>query len=164
MAVRYRIDSCKLLNDITVGDDSTIYVSECDTKVTYAIKNGKCEKFYDGDSASYPNGLLYREGELIVASNGNYSLNAIDVKTKKVRLVAQMEKGTIDGIRPYGNNLLVTIFEGSLYKVTNSGKETELLNTRASNTNLADFDFIQDKKMIIIPGLWNNKVAAYLLE
>lgn len=164
MDVRYRIDSCKFLNDITINNDSTIYISESNTQIIYALKNGKCEIWLNENSVAKTNGLLYRDGELIVASNGNNALKAIDVTTKTIRQVAQMDEGILDGIRPYGNDLLVTHFEGSLYRISNSGEITELLNTRDSKTNLADFDYIPEKKMLIIPGLWNNKVAAYLLE
>jgi hypothetical protein len=33
-----------------------------------------------------------------------------------------------------------------------------------NETNLADFEFIEERGMLIIPGLWNNKVTAYMLK
>jgi hypothetical protein len=161
---RVFIDSCRFINDVSVGTDSTIYVSECNTKVTYAIKNGKSEKWIDSDFASFPNGILFDKGNLIVAANGDSALKAVNVNTKEITLIAQMEKGIIDGIKTIDDDYLVSFYEGNIFRVTKNGKITELLNTRAEGINLADFEYIESKRLLIAPSLKSNKLVAYKFE
>lgn len=161
---RFFIDSCKVINDVTVGPDSTIYLSECDTKVTYTIKNGKSTKWYKGDEASYPNGILYHKGKLLVDANGDSTLAAIDIATKIVSKIAQLPKGIIDGVKTIGDDYLVSFFEGNLFRITSDGRVTELMNTRAEGINIADFEYVESKRLLLVPALNSNKVIAYRLE
>ena len=88
----------------------------------------------------------------------------IDLKSGDISLMAQLRKGTIDGIRPFGNDYLISFFEGELFRVTKTGKVTEILNTRGQNSNIADFEYVESTKLLIVPALWNNKIVAYRLE
>lgn len=158
---RLFINNCRIINDVAIGPDSTIYVSECDTKITYAIKNGKSTVFLNNDAAPYPNGLLFDNGKLLIASNGDSTLKAADPETGKVEILGQFPKGIIDGIQARESNYLVSFFEGRLFEVTPAGEVTEVLNTQTEKVNLADVVFIENKGILIAPSLDSNRLVAY---
>lgn len=158
---RYRIYSCCFLNDITVDDDTNIYVSVSDTNLIYRIKNGKVEKWMESEKISRPNGILHHNGKMLVACNDDNSFKAIDMETLKISKIANLGPGTLDGIKPCGKDYLVSHFPGNLYRVSLDGKVEELINTREDKINLADFEYIQGKGLIVVPALWNNKLVGY---
>jgi hypothetical protein len=47
--------------------------------------------------------------------------------------------------------------------VSSSGKTTELLNTTAPQTFCADFEYIEDLQLLVIPTLYDNRLIAYKL-
>ncbi len=158
---KYYIKTINFLNDISVGPDTSIYVSESDTDVIYRIKNGKAEKWLVDKKISETNGILVDGNKLIVGVNSDSSIKAVDLSTKEITEIAHLGPGIIDGIKKCGDNYLVSHFEGNLYSITPNGNITELINTRNEKTNIADFEYIKDKGLIIIPALWNNKLIGY---
>jgi hypothetical protein len=56
---------------------------------------------------------------------------------------------------------LVSHFEGNLYLISPDGEVEELMNTRNEKSFIADFEYIENKEMLIVPSLWNNKLTAY---
>ena len=161
---RIFIDSCRIINDVAVGNDSSIYVSECDTKITYIIKNKESRIFLNDDAAPYPNGLLFDKNRLLVCSNGDSTLKAVNINTGETIVIGQLKKGIIDGIQTMGNNYLVSFFEGNLFLITPFGEVVEILNTRDENINIADFVFIEEKGLLIAPALDSNKLVAFKLK
>jgi hypothetical protein len=158
------IKTANFLNDITVDNKGRIYVSESDTNVIYRIQNNQVETWMDSEAISRPNGVLYDNGKLIVGVNSDNCLKAVTIDTKEVTNIAHLGPGIIDGVKKCGKDYLVTLFMGNLLLVTPSGQVTELLNTREKNINLADFEYIEDKQLVVIPALWNNKLMGYQLK
>jgi len=152
------------INDITVAPDTSIYVSVADKDIIYRIKNGKAEEWLNSKEISRPNGVLYDEGKLIVGVNGDSRLKAVNISDKRVTDIAQLGPGIIDGIQKCGKGWLVSHFEGNLYFISPTGEVKELLNTRDKKINIADFQYIPGKNLIIIPDLWQNKLICYLYK
>ena len=164
IAKKIRIHFDGFLNDVTVGDDSTIYVSESSTQTIYSIKDKEITTWYSGGDITKPNGILFSNGQLFINVNGDSTIKSIDVKTKAVSKVAQMKKGIIDGIKNIEDDLLISFLEGNLYRVTMDGKITEILNTRRKEIDMADIEYIESKKIVIIPAIWQHKVVAFKLK
>ena len=71
----------------------------------------------------------------------------------------------MDGLKPDGKgNYLFSDYNGRLFRASKNGEITELLDTTTPQTTLADFEYIIDKKMLIIPTLWDNKIISYTLK
>ena len=77
---RVKIDGAKFLNDVAVGADGTVYVSDMMASRIYAIKDGKATVFAEGEQLEYPNGLFVEGERLIVGGWG--SKPAADFTTK----------------------------------------------------------------------------------
>ena len=160
---KVRINTQRFINDIAVDPTGTVYVSESDTDNIYSINGGVVTIWYAGNAISRTNGILFDSGKLIVGVNADSTLKAIDVKTKTMTTLAQLKKGIIDGIKPIGDDYLVSFFEGNLFRVTKNGNVTELLNSRGLH-NIADFEYIESKNLLVVPALWQHKIIGYKLE
>jgi len=158
---RYFIKTSRFINDISIDDSSNIYVSESDTDIIYKIRNNNVEKWLESENISKPNGILVDGNKLIVGVNSDSTIKSVDLITKEIKLIAQLKPGIIDGIKKIGKNYLVSHFEGNLYFVSTEGLVKELISTRDERINIADFEYCEEKELLYIPALWNNKLICY---
>ena len=108
-----------------------------------------------------PNGILFDHGKLIVGVNGDNCLKAINISNKKIEEIAHLGPGIIDGVKKCSVGYLVSHLEGNLYLIDNSGQVTEILNTQDQKISIADFEYIREKGLIIVPDLRSNRLIAY---
>jgi len=167
---KLKIDGAQFLNDVAIGDDGTVYVSDMMTSKIYAVKDGKAMVFAEGDSMEYPNGLLVEGGRLIVGGWGkpeaDFStkvpghLFALDLTTKAKTLITPMPFGNIDGIESDGRGgYIVTDFPKGLVMHVMSDGQSHMLRQHMAGT--ADLAFVPVSNIAIIPHMMENKIAAY---
>ena len=71
----------------------------------------------------------------------------------------------IDGIKLDKNgNLLVADFNGRIFRITPEGEKTEILNRTAVKQYTADFEYIKEKNLMVVPSLWDNRLTLYEFE
>jgi hypothetical protein len=69
--------------------------------------------------------------------------------------------GILDGIRvDQDGNLLVSRWGGELFRVQPDGSVTEILNGEAQGWNIADFEYLPDEGLLLIPTFFENRVRA----
>lgn len=161
---KFYIKTPDFINDVSVGKDSSIYVSVSNSDLIYRIKNRVVEEWLNSKEISRPNGILCDNDKLIVGANYDSTLRVVDIATKSIKKLAQLKKGVIDGIQKYSNGYLVSHFEGNLFFISNEGDVKELINSRAEKINIADFEYIESKKIVIAPSLRTNKLVAFQLK
>jgi sugar lactone lactonase YvrE len=157
----YYIKTTGFLNDITSDPEGNIYITVSDTNVLYRISKNRVEKWIVDNRINHSNGILYHNGKLLIAVIGDGSLKQIDPETKVITKLADLGKGTLDGIKTCEADYLVTIFEGRLLRISPQGNVKEILNTQGEGIFQADFEYIPSKELLIIPALWNNKLLFY---
>jgi DNA-binding beta-propeller fold protein YncE len=158
---RYRINGPGFINDIAVNDTGDIYVTVSDKEMIYRIHNGAVEKWLESPELAGINGIIVDDDRLIVGITGDSCLKSVTLNDKKIGIIARFPSGTLDGVKKYGKGYLVSHFEGNIYHVGNDGKVTELLNTREQKYYCADFEFIEEQGLFVIPALRNNSLVAY---
>jgi sugar lactone lactonase YvrE len=170
IATKMKIDGAQFLNDVAVGEDGAVYVSDMATSKIYEVKDGNVTVFAEGDSIEYPNGLLVDGPRLIVGGWGKPEpdfttkvpgrLFALDLKTKAKTLITPMPFGNIDGIESDGRGgYIVTDFpKGLVMHVTSDGQSKMLAQHMAGTADLA---FIPVGNIAIIPHMMENKIVAY---
>ena len=78
--------------------------------------------------------------------------------------VLSLGAGIIDGIRVDGEgNLLVSHWEGQLYRISPEGEVTELLDALPQRWNTADFEYLPDRGVLLFPTFLDNRVRAVRL-
>src|SRR5262245_17751664 len=105
-----KVKDAKFLNDVAVGTDGTVYVSDLMGNKIYTLNAGKVSVFAEGEDLEYPNGLLV-EGESLVVGGWGKAKSAtdfttevpgrlfkLDLKTKKKTLITPDPALNIDGL------------------------------------------------------------------
>jgi sugar lactone lactonase YvrE len=171
---RHSAKGAIFLNDVAVGDDGTVYVSDTPMNAIWRLKDGTFEPWFANDALNGPNALIVQGGKLIVASFGKLpsegqpqelgGLIAVDIEKQSLSKLGESEKiGNLDGLQAFQPGVyLVTDWDaGGLYRVPSKGKVERLIKLGKGS---ADFIYFADKKLAIIPIMLNNALVAYSLE
>ena len=162
IANRYPAPGSIFLNDVAVDKSGNIYVSDSAKHVIYKFSDGQFEEWLEGDEIKNPNGLHIQGGQLLVGNNGDHSLKSFDLLDKKIRFIVNLGPGIIDGISTdQDGDFIVSQWEGKLFRITSEGQITKLLDMTAPKVYTADFTYISEKNLIIIPTFFGNRVIAY---
>ncbi|MBD2757675.1 SMP-30/gluconolactonase/LRE family protein [Spirosoma validum] len=153
------------LNDVTVAKDGTVYVSDSRFDKIYQLKDGKWEVLMEGEQLNKPNGVLsVGKDKLMIGSTKIGALREVDLKTKAMKTLADGMANT-DGIVPQGKgNYFVSDWNGQIFHISANGTKEQLLDTRGEKINSADIEYIEKKKLLIVPTFFKNKLVAYRVE
>ncbi len=161
---RYPITDAGFLNDLIVDSEGRIYISDSRAGVIYRVSDGALEAWLSGPEIDRPNGLFIHENSLIVGNTGDCILKSADLDTRVVSDIACLGAGVIDGIRVDNEgNYLVSLWKGQTYLVSPSGEVLEILNLSSEGLNIADFEFVREQNLLVIPTFMGNRIVAYRL-
>jgi sugar lactone lactonase YvrE len=166
---RYPIPNCEFPNDLTIDDNGNVYITDTSPSNRpgsriYKFKEGQFEVWEDGEEVDWSNGIFHHEGKLLLGNSGDGCLKEIDIQTKTIRRITCLGAGVIDGIRVDNQgNYLVSHWEGQIYKISPSGKIIEIADS-IGKYNSADFEYIKEKNLLIVPTFVDNRVIAFKLE
>ena len=149
-----------MLNDITVDSDGMVYVSDSDNKKIYRIKDGKASVWLENDLFQKPNGLLAHQNKMYMVDMGKGIFYEIDKKTKALRKIADGLEGG-DGIAPYGDDFIISNWNGEIYFVGANGETKKLVDTKADKLNAADLVYLPEQNLLVVPTFYGNKAVAY---
>jgi hypothetical protein len=149
-----------MLNDVTVDADGTVYISDSIKKRVYRIRNNQLEIWLESDTFKKPNGLLAHKGKFYMMDMDAGIFYAVDKKSKALQQIAEGLTGG-DGIIPYGNDFIISNWNGEIHHVTAKGKVTMLLDTKAEKINAADMAYLPDQRLLLVPTFFANTVVAY---
>ena len=172
---RVKIDGAIFLNDVAVGADGTVYVSDMLASRIYAIKDGKSTVFAEGEQLEHPNGLFAEGERLVVGGWGSKpaadfstevpgNLYSLDLKTKQKTLITKKPIGNIDGVEQEarGGYLVTDYLKGTLIQVSPTGESRVV---RTFKPGLADHTFLYAQGDILIaPHMNENTVGAYEID
>ncbi len=152
--VKERIDvpGSVFLNDVAVDKKGVIYVSDSRKNVIWKIENNHVEEWLVGEEVLDPNVMYMHDGKLLFGNSGDSWLKSVNLEDKKITKIARFPEGFIDGIRPDGKgNLLVSLWKGKIYRVDPEGNITLIFHTENRGEYSADFEYIPEKNLLIIP-------------
>ncbi|RPI48677.1 MAG: hypothetical protein EHM55_25195 [Acidobacteria bacterium] len=168
---RITLDGAQFLNDVAIGADGTVYVSDMMGNRIYAVKDGKATIFAEGEQLEYPNGLFVDGERLVVGGWGKPEadfttkvpgrLYMLDLKTKQKTLITKQPLGNIDGVEQEarGGFLVTDYLAGKVIQVAPDGSSHVV---RTFKPGLADHTFLYAQgDVLIVPHMNENTVAAY---
>ena len=170
---RTKIDGTMSLNDVAVGPDGTVYVSDLAGNRIHAIRDGTATVFAEGEQLEWPNGLLVDGNRLIVGGWGkpkaDFStdvpghLFALDLQTKQKTLITPKPFANIDGLERDGRGgyIVSDFLAGKVMQVSAAG-ESRLL--RQFMPGSADIAFVRAGNILIVPHMNENTIASYDLS
>ncbi len=162
---RVAVPGAMMLNDVAVAADGAVYVSDSRRNAIFKLAGGRVEEWLAEGEIARPNGLKVHGGRLLVANNGDGRLLSADLATKEIRTVADLPGGILDGIEvDDAGNLLVSHYEGRLYRISPSGQVARLLDTSVPGIRITDFAWIPGRNLVVFPTWTDNRVMAYRLS
>jgi sugar lactone lactonase YvrE len=163
---RYPIPDADFPNDLAIDGEGNIYISDTrpsshiDSRI-YRFKDGAFEVWLN-DEIIRANGLFVHGDYLLVGNTGDGKLKAVHLRDKTVRDIVNLGVGVVDGIRVDNRgNYLVSHWEGQTYVISPSGGVVEILDTLYDGVNSADFEYIRERDLLIVPTFIDNRVMAY---
>jgi sugar lactone lactonase YvrE len=166
---RHPVEGAKFLNDMAIDSAGTVYISDTSpplgyTSVIYRYKDGVMETWLSGPEIDRANGLSVRGDELIIGNSGDCRLKAARLSDGRLRIITTLAKGTLDGIRSVGDDLIVSHWEGRTFLITAAGEVQEVITVIGSGVNMADFEFVPEQGLLIVPTFSGNSLIAWKLN
>lgn len=162
---RYRAEKAQFLNDVTVDNNGTVYVSDSDRNRIYMFRNGSVTTLVENTRRNTrPNGLLYDSNRLLVAFSGSGGAKLYDLERREFN--DWVEKiPTADGIaRVSSNGYMVSNWNGEVYYVDQEGSRWKVLDTKSRNVHAADIAVDDDLQILYVPTFYDNRVVAYRIS
>ena len=151
------------LNDIAVAGEA-IFVSDSRAGIVYSFSDGVFEVFLSAGQVNDPNGLHADGGTLYIGNNGDGTVKKVDLEDRSISTFARLGPGIIDGIESDDSGgILVSHWEGRLYRISPDGEVSRILDTTSPGTNIANFSYDRKRMRVIIPTFSSNSVVSYSL-
>jgi hypothetical protein len=159
---RYPAPNPGFINDVVVDASDNVYISDNDGNKIWKFRDGGYEVWLEGDEVLGPNGLFI-DGDKLLYGNTDGDIKVVDLTSKQIRTLTNVGWGSnIDGFKLDGQgNYLISDFNGRIFRVTRTGDTKEILNLTSSGTYCADFEYIPEKDLLLVPSLYDNRVAAW---
>jgi outer membrane protein assembly factor BamB len=171
LAKRVKVPDAKFLNDVTIGHDGTVYVSDMMGNKIYALAGSRVSVFAEGEQLEYPNGLFFEGDHIVVGGWGSKPkedfttdvkghLFKLDIATKTKTLITPEPFANIDGVESDGSGgyLVSDYLAGTIMRVAKDGKVKAFASFKPGT---ADIGFMWAGQRLVIPHMNENKVAAY---
>jgi sugar lactone lactonase YvrE len=156
----YPVEGAVFLNDVTTDASGKVYVSDTGTGIVSVLDNGAVSTYLTGITG--PNGLLSDGDTFFVASFPQGTLSTVDASKQLVLKADSIENA--DGIEAVGDGgYLVSSWNGKVTYVAPDGTTKVIINTTADSVSAADIEYIPEKKLLLVPTFFKNKVVAYEL-
>ena len=161
---KHTAEGTAFLNDVAIGPDGTVYVSDTCTSEIYALDaTGSFSLWLADTGLDNPNGLLVQGNTMYVASWGSDPaggrVSQIELSTKKISVVTPDIVGNLDGIRQYDKNRLIISDwrSGNIHLMGRDGSLEKLLQVGQS---VGDIAYLPKKNILLLPM---NKQARLLI-
>jgi len=157
---KYPAKAAEFLNDITVAPDGRVFVSDMRAHRIYLLHQGKIAPWLTDEAIMRPNGLFFQENYLLIGCGKVLKVNPV---SQEIRLFIS-ETGSIDGLVAVGaQQYLISDWTGHIYWIEPDQPKILLLDLTDQKMNAADIGYITEKKLLLIPTFFDNRVAAYEL-
>jgi len=171
VAARYTNPGMKFLNDVDVGADGTVYVTDTFANVVWRLKDGAVDAVLEDKGLDQPNGVFVSNGQLLIGSWGETDNQLQPVRASSLKWLNLGDAtlsafgdniGQLDGVEgDGGTGFYVTDFTGGrLLHVDASGAQQELAKP---GFGAADIGLIPAEKLLLVPVMMADKLIAYRL-
>jgi len=166
-----KADSSVMLNDVTVDDKGTVYISDMLGGGIYQYNGTELSQWISKEALPHPNGLFFNKKELIVATwgegvNDDFStkvrggLSTINLNTQVISPYKAAQKlGNLDGITVMGEATIVNDWmNGNVFEYKHDQVKT-LFN---AGKHAADISSKED--ILYVPMMFSKRIDAYKLS
>ncbi|WP_299195909.1 hypothetical protein [uncultured Amphritea sp.] len=163
--------SSKMLNDVTIDDKGVVYISDLLGGGLYRYMNNTLSQWITAEQLPHPNGLIFREGKLIVATWGeglkeDFStetpggLFAVTPETATLTPYKDAQQfGNLDGVTAMGDSLLISDWmNGNIFEFKNAAVHL-LFNAGKHSADIA-----AKGDQLYVPMMFSQRIDAYKIK
>lgn len=163
ITARLPIAGAKFPNDLAFDDRGTLYVTDSGASRIYRLAGGRAEIWLEADALRKPNGIHFDQGRLLVGNTGDGTILTIDPATRAVSLFATLGADFYpDGLTGDGaGGCLLSDYHGRIYRLSSAGVFTLLVDRRGPQRFCADFAYIPETGLLVVPSLYDHRLTAY---
>ncbi len=175
LIARYAADESMVLNGITISKTGTVFVSDWMGNRIYTLDDGELKIWLENTELNSPNGLWVDDNNLYVASWGEKpradfttetsgNIKQISLSNKTIKTLPQNNRWiNMDGISRYSKDqwIITDFIKGEVLLLDARGQVKKLLTLKKGS---ADFYYIREKNLLVIPLMMDNQVVAYTPE
>lgn len=159
---KYKSRQAQFLNDISIDPSGVVYISDNRVNTIFRLWNKKIDPWLNSPDFAFPNGLCAENDRLLIGNEG--FILSVDYQTKKITRFIE-DTDFIDGLEAYEDGqYLVSDFLGSVHLVSRGNEKAKLLDTSTEEIMAADIDFIGEKKILLVPTFYDNRIFAYQIK
>lgn len=135
----YTVEGLALPNDVTVGPDGAIYLTDTFANAIYRFADGSLELWLQDEDLASPNGIYYDGEQLLIGGLGRNiqpdfttdspgGLLAVDLDTQEITPAPNADEiGFLDGVAPLGDGVVFSEFMAGGIYLYEWGGEPELV-------------------------------------
>lgn len=172
----FPVAGSKFLNDVAVGKNGVVYISDMLSNIIYRIQHNRLSKLIQDDRVLGANGLLMDgESRLMVARWGSEldpttfatkvpgDIVAINVEIPSEMVITQSVTGNLDGLaQDNQENLWISDWmNGDVFMMTKSGEAKKVYNF---GKGTADISYAKELNLLLVPQMNQSKLMFIALE
>ena len=152
------VEGAQYLNDAASTPEGDIILTDSDLNTVFVISNGTTKVAIADTTLGRLNGVFHEaDRKLLIGFNSG---KLFSLKDNKLSVLAD-GMNTGDGIEAVGDGYFVSCWDGHIYYLDKDFNKTLINDTSSDKIGAADIDFIADKKLLVVPTFFGNKVVAY---
>ncbi len=165
---KFEIKDAKMLNDITVDQSGTVYVSDFLGGVIYRLENQKLTAWFSSEDLPHPNGLLSQQNRLLIGSWGKEvqedfstkvpgSLYSLDTDSQTLTPVSYgYQLGNLDGVVSINDKTYISDWiSGDIYELF----DNQRIKVLSPGSGVADIG--AHDNMVFAPMMHNGQLIAW---
>jgi hypothetical protein len=167
---QFKAEQASMLNDISIADDGSVFISDLIAGGIYRIIDDQITAWFNHQDLPHPNGLLWHQGKLLIASWGLgmrhdfttqtagsiYSLNIHDPKLLMLKGSEQL--GNLDGLIQHKDAIYVSDWiSGELFKVQDH-QSRKILSLKPGLADIA-----KAGSLLLAPSMLDGTLSAWQL-
>lgn len=168
---RFSAPDTMILNGIAISDEN-VFVTDWMGNAIYTVEEDGIKLWLKSADLDMPNGLYVQGDYLYVGAWGNDvqpdfstkssgNLKRVSIKTKKIETLTDGEPWmNLDGLHAINDDRLIAsdFVAGKIHEFNSQG---DINKTFEVGKTAADFTYVKDKNIIVVPYLMANKVVAF---
>ncbi len=154
----YQPEGAEFLNDVASDADNNVYVSDTKAGCVFKIsQQGEVQKLFADSLCAGANGICRADAKIAMAAADR--IITIDPLNARRRVFAKLHF-TPDGLKYHNDSTFIASdFLGNIFAVTQ--KECRLLVNAREGVNAADFEYLPQQNILIVPTFFNNTIDIY---